>query len=177
MHPIRLAFLCGAMALLAAPSCVLHAQQLASSSAAPAPAALGDSWDHLKALPLHAHMHVAADHGGSTCYFIAADDQNLTCGRHDGSSKGQHVFPRAQVKSVKLTRRVVSTAGGLGIGLLAGGVIGHAAIRPSPGGFDFGLGAARASCAVVGGLAGAVVGGTTDMFRGPVIYSRVAPGS
>jgi len=175
MHPIRLALLCGAMASVAAPSCVLHAQQVAPATTPPA--ALGDTWNHVKALPPHAHMHVAADHSGATCYFIAADEQSLTCGRHDGSAKGQHVFPRAEVTSVKLTRRGLSSAGGLGIGVGAGALIGVAVYRPDPRGFDFGLGAARASMAVLGGVAGAVVGGTTDMFRGPVVYRRPHAGS
>lgn len=174
MHIIRPALLCGVLLSLAAPAPHLCAQQMAPSAM---PATLGDTWDHLKSLSPHAHMHVAADHSGATCYFISVDDQTLTCGRHDGSSKGQHLFPRAEVKSVKLTRRGLSTAGGLGIGFAAGGLIGVAAIRPDPSGFDLGLGAARASAAVVGGLAGAIVGGTTDMFRGPVIYRRIEHGS
>ncbi len=80
----------------------------------------------------HTHIHVAADHGGSTCYFIAVDDQNLTCGHKNGSEKGRHVFPRAEVKSVKLTRYGVSTLGGLGIGTGVGAAIGFAANRPDP---------------------------------------------
>ena len=175
MFSIQGVLLAGLLALGASP---LFAQQLTSTNpSTPAKtnpsdsATLGDEWSHLKALPPHAHLHVASDHGGSTCYFISADDANLVCGHRNAGPKGQHVFPRAEVRSVKLTRRVVSTVGGLGIGLLAGGVIGSAAIRRTPGDeFNFGLAAARASCAVVGGLAGAVVGGTTDMFRGPVVY-------
>ena len=173
MSSIYGVFLAGLLAVGAGP--VLAQQLTPTTPAASAP--LSDGWNHVKSLQAHQHMHVAADHGGSTCYFISADDASLTCGRRDGGQKGQHVFPRADVKSIKLTRRGISTAGGLGIGLVAGGVIGAAAIRPDPSGFNLGLGAARAGAAVIGGIGGAVVGGTTDMFRGPVIYRRTEPGT
>jgi len=120
-------------------------------------------------------MHVAADNGGSTCYFIAADDQTLTCGRHNGSAKGQHVFPRAEVKSVKLTRYGISTLGGAAIGTGVGAAIGFATTRHQSEFLDL-SGIARAACAVIGGVSGAAVGGPTDMFRGPTIYRRIPKG-
>lgn len=139
--------------------------------------AIADSWSHLQAVPAHTHMHVSSDVGGATCYFITADEQTLTCGHKDGGLKGQKVFQRATVKSVKLTRYGWSTLGGLGIGLAAGGVVGVAVFRPDPNDFLGGFGEAigRAFCIVVGVIAGPIVGGTTDMFRGPVVYRRLTP--
>src|SRR5215472_16606869 len=135
MHSIQLILLSGALAVSALP---VTAQNLASSPApSPAPA-ITDTWHHLSVLPPQTHIHVAADHGGSTCYFIAVDDQNLTCGHKNGSEKGRHVFPRADVKSVKLTRYGISALGGLGIGTGVGAAIGFASIHPDPQAFiDF----------------------------------------
>ncbi len=170
MHCLQLALLVGAIAVSAQTSPAQNA--IASPAPSPTPA-IADSWHNLSAIAPHTHIHVAADHGGSTCYFIAADDQNLICGHKNGSEKGRHVFPRTDVKSVKLTRYGVSTLGGLAIGAGAGAAIGFAAIRPQPNEFlDF-SGVARAVCAVVGGLGGTAVGASTDMFRGPVIYRRI----
>jgi hypothetical protein len=164
MHPLQLALLSGAIAISTVPA---FAQEQATSTA------LGDAWGHLQALPPHVHMHVSADHEGETCYFIAANNETLTCGHRDGSSKGQHVFPRAEVKSVKLTRYAGSTAAGFGIGAGAGALVGVAAIH-SGGWFT---GDARAVCALIGAIGGAAIGGPTDMFRGPVVYRRPKPQS
>ena len=134
----------------------------------------GPDWDRLKALPAHIHMHVSSASGGKTCYLIAVDDQSLTCGRKDGSPKGARAFPRNTIASVKLTRYGMSTLGGLGIGLAAGGIIGVAVFRPHPQDFLGNLGESigRGFTIAVGGVAGPIVGGTTDMFRGPTIYQR-----
>ena len=170
MPSVQLRLLVAAIAVSAVPASAQNA--LASPAPTPSPA-IADTWHNLSAIAPHAHIHVAADHGRSTCYFIAVDDQNLTCGRKDGSEKGRHVFPRAEVKSVKLTRFAVSTIGGLGIGSGVGAVIGFATIHSHPDAFlDF-SGAARAICVVVGGLGGTAVGASTDMFRGPTVYRRV----
>ncbi len=121
---------------------------------------------------MHTYIHVAADHGGATCYFISADDQNLTCGHRNGSDKGRHIFPRSGVKSVKLTRYGISTLGGAAIGAGVGAIIGFAAIRPNPHAFlDF-TGLARGVVVALGGIGGAAAGGPTDMFRGPTVYRR-----
>jgi hypothetical protein len=166
MKSIRFVLICSAMVFFAA---LVSAQQLVPVAPSPAP---GDTWGQLKVLPPHAHLHVAADGGGATCFLLAADDASLTCGRRDGSPKGQHIFPRAEVKSVKLTRYGISTLGGAAIGAGTGAVIGFATIRPHPNALlDF-SGAARAICAVIGGVGGAAIGGPTDMFRGPTIYRR-----
>ena len=131
-------------------------------------------WSALNAVRPGVHIHVSADNGGKTCYMIAVDDDSLTCGRKDGSLNGRRIFPRSEVKSVKLTRYGVSTLGGLGIGLGAGALIGIAVFRPTPTAFLGNLGSniGRAFSITLGGLAGPVIGGTTDMFRGPVIYRR-----
>jgi len=148
--------------------CGLHHPAAAQTTPA------GRDWDRLKALPAHIHMHVSSASGGKTCYLIAVDDESLICGRKDGSPKGQRVFPRNTIASVKLTRYGMSTLGGLGIGLAAGGIIGVAVFRPTPNDFFGNLGPdiGRAFSITLGGIAGPIIGGTTDMFRGPTVYQR-----
>lgn len=170
MHSIQLALLSGAIAVSALPAL---AQNAAASPTPPTAPAIADTWNHLSALPAHAHIHVAADHGGATCYFISADDQNLTCGHKDGADKARHVFARPDVKSVKLTRYGISTLGGAAIGGGVGAIIGFAAFHSNPHAFLDLTGAARGVTIALGGIGGAAVGGPTDMFRGPTVYHRV----
>lgn len=132
-------------------------------------ASVADTWGHLSALPAHSHMHVSADTGGKTCYLIAVDEHSLTCGRRDGGPKGQQVFARAEVKSVKLTRYGLSTLAGAGIGGGVGAAAGFGATQNPNGWFN---GAVRGVFAVLGGVVGGAVCGPTDAFRGPVVYRR-----
>jgi hypothetical protein len=169
MHSIQMVLLVGVIAVSAVPT---SAQNAIASPAPSTTPSIADSWHNLSVVTPHSHIHVAADHGGSTCYFIAVDDQNLTCGHRDGSEKGRRVFPRSDVKSVKLTRYGISTLGGLGIGAGAGAAIGFAAIRPHPDELLNFSGIARAACTAIGAVGGTAVGASTDMFRGPTIYRR-----
>ena len=132
---------------------------------------LGDTWHNLVGLPAHSEMHVSADEGGKTCYLIAVDEQSLTCGRKDGKPKGQHVFSRASVKSVKLTRYAVSTLAGAGIGAGAGVAVGLGMTQNPNGWFN---GDVRGVLAGLGAVIGAVACGPGDVFRGPTIYRRIA---
>ena len=125
----------------------------------------------LAALPAHIHIHVSADGGGSTCYLIAADEASLTCGRKDGGPKGQHVFPRAAVQKVKLTRYGVSTIAGAGIGAGVGAGIGFAGTQNPNGWFK---GDIRGVVTGLGAGVGALAIGPTDLFRGPTVYRRSA---
>ena len=126
-------------------------------------------------------IHVASDKKGRTCFFESFDEEQLTC------SKGKiiggtavYVFPRAEVKSVKLTRYVVSTVAGAGIGAGVGTAIGYGYGRSKHpadpnAGLDF-SGLDRAADALVGAteglVAGAFVGGFTDFLRGSTVYRR-----
>ncbi len=167
MHSIQLALLSGAIAVSSLPAL---AQNATAPPASPPASSIADTWNHLAAIPTHTHIHVGADHGGATCYFISADEENLTCGHKNGSDKGRHVFPRGDVKSVKLTRYGISTIGGAGIGAGVGAIIGFSTSH-SGGFFDL-SGLYRGACTLVGGIGGAAVGGPTDMFRGPTVYRR-----
>jgi hypothetical protein len=150
--------------LLCGMSHILHAQ-----TAAPTPT-VADTWDHLNAIPAHAHLHVSSDVGSTTCYFIAADDTTFTCGHQDGGAQGRRTFQRATVKSVKLTRYGVSTLAGAGIGGGAGAIVGFASTQNPQGWFN---GAVRGVMAGLGGVIGAAICGPTDAFRGPTVYRRL----
>ncbi|MGA7158958.1 MAG: hypothetical protein WBY53_19085 [Acidobacteriaceae bacterium] len=132
---------------------------------------VGDTWHHLAALPPHSHLHVSADGGGRTCYLIAVDEQSLRCGRKDGGLKGQHVFPRAAVKKVKLTRYGASAVAGAGIGAGIGAVVGFAGTQNPNGWFN---GDIRGVVTGLGAGVGALAMGPTDVFRGPTVYRRRA---
>jgi hypothetical protein len=90
------------------------------------------------------------------------------------------VFPRGEVKSVKLMRVTRSTLVGLGLGLggglAVGAILGEVRDPAQPkSGLDFsGIGrdVYVGAGAAVGLIGGAVVGGTTDFLRGPVVYQR-----
>jgi hypothetical protein len=168
---------------LTAPAPASNAPQAAAPADRPAVQAtttrqMGDSWSHLQALQEHWRMHVAADSHGRTCNFVSADATSLTCSSSASGQGKRWVFQRADVRSVKLTRRTVSTLAGLGIGGVAGfaigSAIGHATDPANSGQFLAGLGGAIITgfSTLVGTVGGAVVGGTTDFCRGPVIYQR-----
>jgi hypothetical protein len=152
--------LCGAL-------CVLPVEAAVPASD------LGDTWHNLAALPPHSEVHLSADSESRTCYLIAVDEQSVTCGRKDGGAKGQHVYPRPSVKSVKLTRYAISTLAGTGIGAGVGAAVGFGSTQNPNGWFN---GPVRGVITVLGAGLGALVCGPTDAFRGPTIYRRIAAG-
>ena len=133
----------------------------------------GASWDHLKALPAGTRLHVTGDKLSRTCSLDHVSDDELTCAKGRVVNSAHYTFPRAEVVSVKLTRYTTSTVAGLGIGAGAGAAISAATLK-SNGFLDF-KGAAVAIFTVAGGLAGALITGPTDAFRGPTVYRRVKP--
>jgi hypothetical protein len=113
-------------------------------------------WLRVQQLPLHTKVHISSEKKAKTCPVAAVDEQSVTCA--NGTS-----FSRAEIKSIKLTRYGWSTLGGLGIGFGVGATI--AATGPND---SLTRGGAAGLC-VIGG---AVIGGVSDMFRGPTIYQR-----
>jgi hypothetical protein len=126
--------------------------------------AAGSNWDHLKALPVHTRLHVSADHMGHTCYLLSVDDAALVCGRY--------TFPRAEVKSVKLTRYGTSYGVGAAIGAGAGAGIGVAVVSGGDSFFKNDKGKAAGIGLALGAAVGALVTGPADLFRGPTVYRR-----
>ena len=137
------------------------------SAAAPA----GASWQRLQALPAHTLVHVSSDKMSRLCVLDGVDEAKLTCSAKHVVMASHYTFPRSEIKTVKLTRYLASTAGGVGIGagvgLAAGVGIAH-------GGSDRIISnkAVWGITAAIGGIAGGLAGGPTDFLRGPTVYRR-----
>jgi hypothetical protein len=134
---------------------------IASAALAQAPA--GSHWEHLKALPVNTTLHVSADSGGHTCRLVSVDDAALVC--------GSHTFPRAEIKSVKLTRYGASYGVGAAIGAGAGAGIGLAVVSGDSL-FSNDKGKAAGIGLALGAGIGTLATGPIDLFRGPTVYRR-----
>lgn len=130
-------------------------------------------WERVKQLRPHTRVHLSTDRGSHLCSVDAVDDVSLTCSSgHSGKT-----YPRAEIRSIKVTQYAASTLeGGLiggGTGALVGLVCcGH---NGSDGFGSLENEVAIGSGAVVGAIVGAGVGAATDLFRGPLVYRRPKP--
>ena len=154
------------------PLCLLLCCSAVTCAAAQS-AVPGTNWDRLKALPAGTRMHVSGDRMTRTCTLDHVTDDELVCSKGRVVNSAHYTFSRQEVSSVKLTRYGVSTAAGLGIGAAAGAII-PAAVLKGGGFLDF-KGAAVTIFSVAGGVAGALITGPTDAFRGPTVYRRTNP--
>jgi hypothetical protein len=142
----------------------LHAQS--------SPAALaGSNWQRVQALPPHTLVHVSSDKMSRLCVIDSVDEAALQCSAKRVVAASHYTFPRTEVKSVKLTRYVGSTAGGIGIGAGVGLIFG-VAVAHNSGPQLIGNGAVWGVTSAAGGIAGGLVGGPTDFLRGPTVYKR-----
>lgn len=129
--------------------------------------AAGSNWGRVQQLPPHTKVHISADHHSRTCIIESATDSTLVC-------TGGHQFARTEIKSVKLTRRGISTLAGAGIGAGVGFAVGAGAAHGSQSG-QFNIVSNQdvwAAGALAGGVIGAALGAPTDFLRGPTIYRR-----
>ncbi len=149
--------------------CLLAFSSIAVSAASQTPTP-GTNWDHLKALPAGTHMHVSGDKLSRTCVLDAVTDDQLTCSKGRVVNTAHYTFTRAEVQSIKLTRYTLSSVAGFGIGAGAGAGISAAAFKS-----DSFKSLAVAVFTVGGGVAGALITGPTDAFRGPTVYRRTTP--
>jgi hypothetical protein len=131
----------------------------------PAAAPEGSDWHRVEALPLGVSIYVNARSRHQACKLKSVDADSLTC----ANGKNPH-YQRAEVTSIKVTRRGRSAFIGMGIGAGAGAITGFA-IGTNSGGF-FGPNAFRGTvagvCAGIGGLVGAGVGAATDLMRSTI---------
>ena len=123
----------------------------------------GANWERVKSLPQNTRLHVSADHMGHTCRLSSVSDTELVCGKQS--------FPRAQVKTVKLTRYGTSYGAGAAIAGAAGAGIGVALVSADTF-FQNDKGKAAGIGAVLGAILGALISGPADLFRGPTVYRR-----
>jgi hypothetical protein len=141
-----------------------------SDSVAGSVKVVSSDWERVKQLRQHTRVHLSTDRGSHLCSVDAVDDVSLTCSSgHSGKT-----YPRAEIKSIKMTEYALSTSGGAliggGTGVLVGlvccGHNGSSGFGPLANAVAIGSGAA------VGAVAGAAVGAATDLFRGPLVYQR-----
>jgi hypothetical protein len=67
-------------------------------------------WQQVLGLGPHTRIHVKTDKESVVCFFHSADEQQLTCGRSENIGSPVEVFPRAQIKSIKLSRKAIGTS-------------------------------------------------------------------
>jgi len=81
---------------------------LALCAAAPGSAPRG--WQQVKGLGPHTRIHIKSDKENTICFVHFVDEQQLTCARSETIGSPVLVFPREQIKSIKLSRRPLSAA-------------------------------------------------------------------
>ncbi len=156
--------LCLASLLVSAIGSMSQAQTWQPSS----PTASGaTSWSRLQALPPGTALHLNG-HPHTTCSFLRADTDSITCGRESH----ERTYPRAGIRSVKLAHRTRSTLTGLGIGAGTGAILGFAVgtRKDSFFGDNAFRGGIAGVFAAIGGVAGTPVGYLTDFTAGSAIY-------
>jgi hypothetical protein len=139
-----------------------------------APAA-GSNWQRVEQLPLHTHVHVSSDKMGRVCAVDSVDEESLSCSAGRLVNTAHYTFPRTEIKSIKVTRYVLSTVGGAGIGAGVGAIIGGAATSGKNSTIGISNGQVVGITAGIGGIVGAVICGPADLLRGPTIYRRPKP--
>jgi hypothetical protein len=91
----------------------------------PATPPAGSNWQHVQALPQGTNIHIKAQHASASCALKSADADSLTC------LHGKEItFQRTEIKSITISRRVLSTAIGAAAGAGVGTAIG-AGLGPS----------------------------------------------
>jgi uncharacterized protein YcfJ len=121
-------------------------------------------WAAVQALPSGVGLHVSSRSHGSNCIFKSATVDALTCVSTNGQTT--NVYPKAEIRSVKLRHRGRSTLAGLAIGIGGGALIGASLGRS---GSFVGHGTAATIVAIPGAIIGAIVGASTD-FTHSTIY-------
>jgi len=128
----------------------------------------GANWARVQALPVGTSMHVSTAFHTNSCKLQAVDADTLSCAPKFGSKPT--IFQRANITTIKLSRRAASTAVGAGIGAGAGALIGMGINGSLGGGFGAHKVKAAGAGAAVFIIPGIVIGYFSDLARGPVVY-------
>jgi hypothetical protein len=81
---------------------------LAIGAAAPDSGSSG--WKQVQGLGPHTRVHIKSDKENAVCFIHSVEEQQLTCGRSEAIGSPVLVFPREQIKSIKLSVRVPGAA-------------------------------------------------------------------
>jgi hypothetical protein len=84
-------------------------------------------WRQVQGLGPHTRVYIKTDKENALCYVHSVEEQELTCGRSEAIGSPVLVFPRAEIKTIKLLRKGLGIASTLSAGyaddLLPGQVI------------------------------------------------------
>ena len=84
-------------------------------------------WRQVQGLGPHTRVYIKTDKENALCYVHSVEEQQLTCGRSETIGSPVLVFPRAEIKTIKLLRKGLGLAATLSAGyaddLLPGQVI------------------------------------------------------
>jgi hypothetical protein len=152
--------------LLAIPMLVASAISNAQTAVAPQQPA-GSNWQHVQALPIGTSIQVRAAKRPIVCTLTAVDATSLACDHNYRFEVHKLVFQRAEIRTVKLTRRgrsaLLAAAIAAGAGATAGGIQGiHSNYFAVHGAFAM-------IYAFAGAFAGAPLGYFTD-FSASTVY-------
>jgi hypothetical protein len=73
-------------------------------------------WRQVQGLGPHTRVYIKTDKESTLCYVHSVEDQQLTCGRSEAIGSPVLVFPRAQIKTIKLLRKGLGLAATLSAG-------------------------------------------------------------
>ncbi len=88
--------------LLLAPLVLLRPGAAADSKAA-------SEWSQVQGLGPHTLVHIRGDKQSAICFLHSVEEQQLTCGRSESIGSPVIVFPRSEIKSIKLSKKSVAT--------------------------------------------------------------------
>ncbi len=74
------------------------------------------AWRQVQGLGPHTRVYIKTDKESTLCYVHFVEEQQLTCGRSEAIGSPVLVFPRAQIKTIKLLRKGLGLAATLSAG-------------------------------------------------------------
>jgi hypothetical protein len=73
-------------------------------------------WRQVQGLGPHTRVYIKTDKETTLCYVHSVEEQELTCGRSEAIGSPVLVFPRAEIRTIKLLRKGVGLAATLSAG-------------------------------------------------------------
>ena len=139
------------------------------------------SWSNVQNLAVGSKIRIKSDKKTTTCLIDSVREEQLSCSQSRAANAAHYEFPRAEIRTIKFSRKghsaLLGLALGAAIGAGAGAGIG-AAINSSDkgdilhvsGGKSTGVGAALG--VIIAAPVGALVAYSLDLFAGPLVYRR-----
>jgi hypothetical protein len=140
-----------------------------------------NAWSHVQQLPVHSKVRIKSDQKTVACLVDSVNEEQLMCSHSQAANAEHYEFRRAEIRTIKLSRRfhsaLLGLALGAGVGAGAGAGIGTAINSSDKGSYlhtsgGKSAGAGAAVGVIIGGSLGALVGYTEDFFAGPLVYRR-----